>query len=115
MGIIPLDRLFKREAFEKGVIRKVSDFMYEVNAGISLADSANLALRGWITVIVTDKFITLAEVFFPPEYFEIKEGRAKVIKLYLVRSDKSCEVIDALSKQFNVRKGGTVEWWCSEL
>jgi len=100
--VVPLEKVFKPKAFSEGVIVKVEDGVYRCNAGVSLVDTIKLASVGYATVIVTDKCITVAENFFPPEYELIRKGKAKVLEIYFVDFDKACDFIEELSKKKNI-------------
>lgn len=101
MRIVPLEKLFRPEAFRDKVLVKVEDGIYEVNAGVSLADTARLAEAGWFTVIVHGKGISTAQLFFPSESeFGVQSFKeAKVEKIYFVRMDKYGDFVKKLAEQ----------------
>ena len=114
MTVIPLEKMFKDKAFRDGVIERIDDGIYRINASVSLYDSSVLAHLGYATVIVTDKFITVAELFFPPEIKAIERREAKLIEIYAVNIDKACEFMEKISNEKKIPLAKTPIWWCSE-
>jgi len=109
-----LEELFKPIVFERKIIEKIDEGVYRVNAGVSLYDSNILARHGYAVLIVTDKFITVAEAFFPPELKMIREGEAKVIEIYAVDMNRACEYALKLADKHGVKLSKTMLWWCNE-
>lgn len=112
--MVELEKVFRKELFDKKLVEKIGKGVYKANISLSLADTLALAKLGYATIIVTDKFVTVAEAFFPPEFERIKNGEAKVEELYIVDMDKACEFMTKKAEEKNIKLSKTTIWWCNE-
>jgi len=113
----PLEELFKREAFDEGLIVREGDKVYSVYGLVKLELTAMLAEEGWITVVVMNDMVTIAERFWPTELlmrtgFEAVRFRNCVNDIYFVYEDYVCYFINKLVRKYGLEKTDIVKRWC---
>ena len=80
--VTELERVFKKEAFKKDVLRKIEEGVYECHGSLTLYDLVILSGCGYYTVVVTDKSIYVLS------NFGVKLENEKVERIFFIASDK---------------------------